>query len=253
MGERDWKKAFGRCPKEMEDCLNTVLRELPEKREDQIMRKNHRKNMVIAAAAAVLVIGGSVFAAENLGYIASSSKGNAKIKSFASIEKQVKGIRGISPEIKYVESFRNGFTYKEGEIRGTDAKKDNEDTVYHYQTVNLKYYRGEDFVSFEVSPENPVSTIGGTPVKAGDVTLYTSETVYKEVPLGYEKTEEDLEAEKKGTLMIGYSEEGTPVNEYTFRYVAWKEDGMTYSFSSLLSDVKLDELVDMAKEVLAAE
>ena len=118
----------------------------------------------------------------------------------------------------------------------------------------MRYTRGSAAVDVDISPLLPGinDAFSGTAVDCGGVTLYALERDYLVVPLDYEKTPAELEAEAAGTLMFSYDDGLDAPSEVQQRWVSWVQDGLLYNINSMDTLTELEELISMARELIGA-
>ena len=82
--------------------------------------------------------------------------------------------------------------------------------------------------------------------------LWYSSSVYKSVPLDYEPTEAEAEAEAAGTLSFGYGDRNTSVEEHAVQTLSWQTGEMHYVLFQMDGTLTADELAEMAGEIISA-
>lgn len=254
MKQIHWERALEAPTEQFHDRLLSVLNALPEQEEMTMKHLWNAKRIGALAVAAVLVLSIGVAAANNLGFMRSDWKNSRSLKDAAAVEEVLKdgSVDGITEHAKFLESYSNGFTFVKGNLEGTEARGDNNPTVYHYQSVSSWYERDGATVYVDICPVLPGvnDAFNGTAAEWGDVTLYTLEQDYKIVPEDYEPTSEEKAAEAAGTLVFSWDGSLTQPEMVQQRYVSWMQDGMRYSVNSMDSMTELSELVAMAQELI---
>lgn len=257
MKELNWNRAMEQAPEAFETRMRSVLQALPEQEESIMKHTKNVRKIVVLAAAAVMVLGGAVFAANNFGYMKSDPQNTYSLKTPAAVEEVLKNetVEGITSDAKFLDAYSNGFTFAGATVEGEEARRDDDPTVYNYQNVDAWYQRDGATVYVRVSPIIEGLTDGqrGTEATVGDVTVYTLQQDYLVVPEDYVKTDEQKAAEATGELIFSYDSDLTEPEPMQQRYVSWMEDGMRYSISSIDSQASLEELLGMAQELIGSK
>ena len=249
MDQLNWDRAFEQTPASFTEGLHTVLETLPEQEETTMKLHQKVKRTIAIAAAAVMVLGGAVFAASEFGYTRSDPFSTYDLKDAAAVENVIAGetIDGITADAKFLETYSNGFAMTKAAVEGVEEYPEN----VHYQELWLHYCRENASLAVTVEPDMGYTVSDrSVEVPYGDVTLYTLVQDYKCVNEDYEMTPEDRAAETDGTLIFSYDDSLTEPEQYQQRYVSWTEDGMLYSINSMDSLTELDELIQMARELI---
>lgn len=254
MKQIHWDRALEAPTEEFHERVLSVLNALPEQEETTMKHLWNVKRIGLLAAAAVLVLSIGVAAANNFGFIRSDWKNSHSLKDAAAVEEVLKdgSVEGITSDAKFMEAYSNGFTFVKGTLEGSEARADDNPTMYHYQSVSSWYERDGATVYVDISPVLPGITDGfnGTAAACGDVTLYALEQDYKIVPEDYEPTPEEKAAEAAGTLIFSWDGDLSQPEMVQQRYVSWMQDGMRYSVNCMDSMTELNELVAMAQELI---
>lgn len=254
MKQINWNRAIEASPEHFHAHIQSVLSALPEQ-EDLVMKKTWSVKRVGAlAVAAVLVLSIGVAAANNLGFIRNDWRNTSTLTEPDEVVEVLENgsVEGITSEAKFMETYSNGFTFVKGMLGGTEARADDNPTIYKYQTVDCWYERDGATVYVDISPVLPgiSDQFEGEVVECGDVTLYTLTKDYKIVSEDYEATQEELDAEAAGTLVFSYDSDLSQPKNVVQCYVSWMQDGMRYSVHSMDSMTELSELIAMAQELI---
>ena len=75
-----------------------------------------------------------------------------------------------------------------------------------------------------------------------------AEERYIFLPPDGQPTKEESELEAEGELFISYGTDER--EEKLFKSVAWKKEGLSYLLSTYDEDLDIDELLEMAREVI---
>lgn len=254
MNQLNWDRAIEQAPEEFEARMRSVLQALPEQEEPMMKHTKNVRRIVVLAAAAVMVLGGAVFASNNFGYMKNDPETSYSLKNPAAVEAvlEQESIDGITSEAKFLESYSNGFTFAGANVEGEKARGENDPTEYKYQNVETWYERDGATVYVRISPiiRDVTDHQQGTESTVGDVTVYALRQDYLVVPEDYVKTDEQKTAEAAGDLVFSYDADLTEPEAMQQRYVSWFQDGMRYSISAIDSQTELEELIGMAQELI---
>lgn len=256
MKQYDWQRALETPTEHFHEHIQSVLYALPEQEEMTMKNKRSVKRVGLLAAAAVMVLSIGVAAGNMMGYINTDWNGTRDLKDPAAVVEVLENgkLEGISADAKFLEEYSNGFTFAGATLMGTEARGDEDPTVYRYQTVDAWYERDGATVYTEISPviQGVSDGLAGTPVACGDVTLYALEQNYKIVNEDYVPTEEEAAAVAAGQLVFSYDDGLSEPELAQQRYVSWIQDGTLYSVNHMGGQVALEELVSMAMELVNA-
>ena len=247
MKKIDWDKAFGECPEEFHNSVNSALSKISNREEKNMSRISLKKKVIITAAA-VMAIGVTAVAAGKV----------ASITGHSYLDDMVYSIEEIQAEsdkenfdVKYPETL-GGYAFKKGLIGEGDAADEEGNKIRDYNFLNLDYANGDKYASLYVEPiaditdmpeDKPCVDIDGT-------TVYTIEQVFKFVPPDYEKTEQDIKDEEAGKLVFSYGTEDVEVK--TMRQVTWEDGNLVFDIIAGDDTVDMDTLVDMAEDMIRA-
>ena len=157
--------------------------------------------------------------------------------------------------IRAVESFANGYRFKEMELRG-EARFDEEfRPVEEYYGVMISYTKsGAKALDLFLTPVSETAEDVEAPLptevrRVGSTELRCSVDRYRFVPEDYEKTEADLAAEAAGHFYISFGAERT--EERSIASVSYTREGVEYMLLDTAADAdSLDMLCKMAAELL---
>lgn len=247
MKKIDWDKAFGECPEEFHNSVNSALSKISNREEKNMSRISLKKKVIITAAA-VMAIGVTAVAAGKV----------ASITGHSYLDDMVYSIEEIQAEsdkenfdVKYPETL-GGYVFEKGLVGEGDAADEEGNKIRDYNFLNLDYVNGDKHASLYVEPiaditdmpkDKPCVDIDGT-------TVYTIEQVFKFVPPDYEKTEQDIKDEEAGKLVFSYGTEDVEVK--TMRQVTWEDGNLVFDIIAGDDTVDMDTLVDMAEDMIRA-
>ena len=153
------------------------------------------------------------------------------------------------------ERFSNGYAFETLSVGGEEAYGENNETLKEYYTVYIEYERdGKSDLTLNLSPvlDLPTEREAPEPTETREiegVTVRFSRDHFKFVPPDYEKTEEDLAAEKTGHYYVSFGADEIMEAEYTF--AGFVLEGVEYTLFDQ-SGRDADFLYEMAGEILAA-
>lgn len=254
MKQFDWDRALEAPTERFHAHVQSVLSTLPEQEEMTMKKFWSMKRVGALGLAAVLVLSIGVAAANNLGFIRTDGKNTHALADASAVVEVLESgeLEGITSDAKFLETYSNGFTFAQATLDGVEARADEDPTVYNYQTVNAWYERNGAAVDVDISPVLPGISDGfdGEAVSCGDVTVYAQERDYLVVPLDYEPTPEELDAQAAGTLVLSYDDGLDAPQTVVQRCVTWMQDGMRYSVNAMDGRTELAELTAMAQELI---
>lgn len=227
-------------------------RNLKSRMEEKRMKKkifNMKRTIVLAAAGCLLI--GTVGVASS-GKISTLVSGFYH-KAFSSFAQLPAAESSAGFRIKAMESFQNGYIFSEMCVDNVKGLDENGNTIENYKEINIDYTKaGESDLHF-YAMENSHSHEGKK--RASDKTMgingvevrYYIDT-YKNVPAGYELTEEDEENLKRSDYYISEGVDEISVNQHS--YVIWSQDGVRYTIMNIYGVTPAEELFSMAKELI---
>lgn len=206
-----------------------------------------KKKISLIAIAATLVLGITVFAASGIvSTWFSSSSSTPDYKSLPTAE-QVAGDIGYEPVL--IESFENGYTFKDGNIVKNNLKDENGNSVEKFKSVSFDYEKDGDTVIFAQDKVKSKIDISGDVVKNVKGTdIYYYDYTNKLVPPDYKLTDDDKKAKENGELIFSYGSSKVEIKEV--QSVTWVKDEMQYQLLQIDGKLTSDELVKMAEEIL---
>lgn len=237
--------------------LEKINREIRNREEEnQTMNKEKRLRGIKPLAVAMLIVvvtAATSFAATHMGgYLLSSTKDSfEKLPTERQMEKAV----GYVPD--YLESFSNGFYFKDASVVNTEAFDDAKSKKGEYDGIHFNYTKKnalrEQTLSLSADPVNPslereevgkneeVITIDG-------LELIYSKVTFKVAPVGYVPTAEEQEKVAKEEMWISEGSDEVEVSE--LQYVRWIKDEVSYNLMEDGWGLEKEELLKMAEEVI---
>ena len=224
--------------------------------EDNTMKKETNKcihfsvkKFVIGVAAACLLLSGTIMAGKTAMYIS-----GGRIGTYTYAE-QGKAEQKLGFEVDLVESFANGYSFQEMEVMKTKAADENGNTIYDFPELDVDYARdGVSDISLYADKRPETGNWSKVPDMTDEydgIALRYDVVTYKFVPVGYELTAEDRANMARDDYEISEGSDSVTVAQMTS--VEWTKDGVYYVL--LGNDTKLsgEEMLGMAKELIAAK
>lgn len=206
-----------------------------------------KKKIALIAIAATFVLGISVFAASGIVSNWFSSSSSAPDYNSLPTAQQAEKDIGYKPVL--IESFENGYTFKNGNVINNNLTDENGKSVEKFRSVSFDYEKNGDIVIFAQDKFNSDTELHGDVIKnVNGVDIYYYAFANKTVPGGYKQTDEDKKAEADGTLVFSY---GAPeVKIQNVQSATWVKDGIQYQLLQIDGKLSADELAKMAEEIL---
>lgn len=249
MNKQDFLNAMNKVniSSEAEQRIMSQAINFNQKKESVTMSK---KKIGIIAVAATLVMGIAAYASSEI--IASwngSSSSTPEYTSLPTTEEIVSDI-GYAPVL--IEEFENGYVFDNASIVRNDLRDDSGESVEKFKSVTMRYEKGNDKVLMSADRFNSEMEASGEVVANIDgIDINYDSYTNKVVPPDYELTEEDKKAEENGELVFSYGSSDVSVSEV--QNLSWEQNGIHYSFTCIDNNISVDELVNMAKEIIAAK
>ena len=242
-----------------QDLLNAMenvkLNDISEKRiMDKVMnyeKKEYgtmsKKKICLIAAAAVLVMGFSVYAGS--GIVSSWHSGSSSKPDYKQLPTEEQCIEDIGYAPVLIEEFENGYEFSGGHIVSNSLNDDNNNAIEKFKSISAEYSKDDDEVilsamKYETKQPQEGDIIGSF----NGCDLYYINYTNKFVPPGYEMTEEDKKAQETGEIV--FSVGSNEVNISEVQGLSWEVDGIHYNLTQIDGDLDKDGLVEMAEEII---
>ena len=208
-----------------------------------------KKKILPLLIAATLTIGVTAVAATGkISMWTSSSASRADYTSLRTLEQVTKDI-GYRPVL--IDTFENGYCFKEGNIRKNSFKDGNANVIENFKSVSFDYQKNGDVVSFEQQKFNSklipsgdiIATVNGT-------NLYYVHYINKVVSDDYELTEQDKKDQSSGKVVFSYDDSASQIEVSQVQSVNWNKDDIQYDLLQIDGKLSAGELADMAREVI---
>lgn len=146
------------------------------------------------------------------------------------------------------ESFSNGFTFREMDLRYTNRTDDDGAVVETFPVVDVRYKRDGMTVTLNLKRERQMPHgQGWTERESGGASVWCKSQTYKFVPVDYQVTEEDLARQASGELTISWGTER--IQTHAVSTALFTLEGADYLLMSM-EGLPADELFAMAEEII---
>lgn len=225
--------------------VNAKLDSAYTERKSYTMKSKKKISLIVIAAT--LALGLTVFAASGIvSTWFSSSSSTPDYKSLPTAEQVTKDI-GYEPVL--IDTFENGYAFKDGNIVKNNLKDENGNSVEKFKSVSFDYKKDGDTVIFAQDKVKSKIDISGDIVKNVKGTdIYYYDYTNKLVPPDYKLTDDDKKAKENGELIFSYGSSKVEIKEV--QSVTWVKDEMQYQLLQIDGKLTSDELVKMAEEIL---
>lgn len=220
-----------------------------ERKENPDMRRNSKKKLLLAVAVMCTMVTMVAVAAGKIAYTTvSTSTSNPTYREF---EKVKEAEKKLGQPIHAVKEFANGVVFETGDLVDVECMDEAGNKVGFYPELMLNYKGAGKIAFLTISkPVDELETEGrGQTEVYNDVNMKYLEENYLFLPPDAVVSAADQELEKSGKLYISYG--STEEERKTVSSVKWKDGDLTYLLMSW--EIKEQELVTMAKEVIDAE
>lgn len=259
MNKNKLDNSFPKAPESFHNRLNKTLNSLPEREENYNMINNKTRKLpfnlsfkkgLIATFAVTLLLGTTALATGEISSIIGKSSNKATYTSVPTTEQVKKDFKFV-PNI--VSEFSNGYKFKGGYTINEKGLDKEDNILGELKALDFAYENGNDEISLKTSSD--VLGKDSEDMKVvdtyKDVNISYDKFKQKYVPEGYKMTEQDKLDEKSGKYTFSEWSGEVEVNEY--KYLSWKQNGVYYSFIVQNSDLSMNDLLEMAHEVIDAK
>ena len=233
---------------ETETFSPAAARGAPER---TVPMKRKRIFTLALAAALILALGVTVYAATGFGMIASHwmpETGEYRdLSALPQIEKTV------GYPVTVPERFSDGYAFSHLRVRGEAVYSETGEAEREFYGIHVLYTKpGEADRWLDLGPSlGPAATAPSERRTLGGVEVTLSLDHYKLVPENYKKTETDLAKEAEGHFYISFGSDG--IEEYDFAFADFTLGGVEYLLTdTAASEDSFDMLAQMAQELINA-
>lgn len=215
------------------------------------MFKHKKKRMAAAVIAATVVVGGSAFAfgGTAISRIFASSSASADYTSLPSAQ-QCQRDAGFTPAL--LQSFDNGFVFKDGVIVHNQEQNEDGQTVNKYASLEFDYQKGDETVSLMQNSGASQEETGNCVAQKDGISYYETTKTEKYVSDSYQMTEQDRKEEASGQVEfnVGQSDNGVETEQY--HGINWTVGGVHYTLYQMNGSLTSAQMLEMAQQLTAA-
>lgn len=216
------------------------------------MFKHKKKRMAAAVIAATVVVGGSAFAfgGTAISQIIARCSASADYTSLPSAQ-QCQRDAGFTPAL--LQSFDNGFAFKDGVIVHNQEQNEDGQTVNKYASLEFDYQKGDETVSLmQNSGASQEEETGSCAAQKDGVSYYETTKTEKYVSDSYQMTEQDRKEEASGQVEfnVGQSDNGVETEQY--HGISWTVGGVHYTLYQMNGSLTSAQMLEMAQQITAA-
>lgn len=216
------------------------------------MFKHKKKRMAAAVIAATVVVGGSAFAfgGTAISQIIARCSASADYTSLPSAQ-QCQRDAGFTPAL--LQSFDNGFAFKDGVIVHNQEQNEDGQTVNKYASLEFDYQKGDEIVSLmQNSGASQEEETGSCAAQKDGISYYETTKTEKYVSDSYQMTEQDRKEEASGQVEfnVGQSDNGVETEQY--HGINWTVGGVHYTLYQMNGSLTSAQMLEMAQQITAA-
>lgn len=216
------------------------------------MFKHKKKRMAAAVIAATVVVGGSAFAfgGTAISQIIARCSASADYTSLPSAQQCQQDV-GFTPAL--LQSFDNGFAFKDGVIVHNQEQNEDGQTVNKYASLEFDYQKGDETVSLmQNSGASQEEETGSCAAQKDGVSYYETTKTEKYVSDSYQMTEQDRKEEASGQVEfnVGQSDNGVETEQY--HGINWTVGGVHYTLYQMNGSLTTAQMLEMAQQITAA-
>ena len=201
--------------------VNAKLESAYTERKSVTMKSKKRISFI--AIAATLALGITVFAVN--GVVSTWSSSSSSAPDYTSLPTEQQVMKDIGYETVLIDSFENGYTFKDGNVVNNNFKDENGGSVEKFKSVTFDYEKDGDKVIFSQDKFNSEMSMAGDVIKTVNGTdIYYYSYTNKVVPSDYKLTDEDKKAEENGELVFTYGSSEVEIKQV--QHVSWVKDGI---------------------------
>lgn len=216
------------------------------------MFKHKKKRMAATVIAATVVVGGSAFAfgGTAISQIIATCSASADYTSLPSAQ-QCQRDAGFTPAL--LQSFDNGFAFKDGVIVHNQEQNEDGQTVNKYASLEFDYQKGDETVSLmqDSGAAHEKETDRCAAQKDG-VSYYETTKTEKYVSDSYQMTEQDRKEEASGQVEFNVGQSDNGVETVQYHGINWTAGGVHYNLYQMNGSLTTAQMLEMAQQITAA-
>ena len=239
-------------PEEMRERIAHRMAQENGRKEVPIsMFKHKKKRMAAVVIAATVVVGGSAFAfgGTAISQIIARCSASADYTSLPSAQ-QCQRDAGFTPAL--LQSFDNGFAFKDGVIVHNQEQNEDGQTVNKYASLEFDYQKGDETVSLMQNSGSSQEETGNCVAQKDGISYYETTKTEKYVSDSYQMTEQDRKEEASGQVEfnVGQSDNGVETEQY--HGINWTVGGVHYTLYQMNGSLTSAQMLEMAQQITAA-
>lgn len=254
MRENDYIKTMQKI--HMPDDMRTrILHRMAQENTKEVpisMFKHKKKRMAAAVIAATVVVGGSAFAfcGTAISQIIATCSASADYTSLPSAQ-QCQRDAGFTPAL--LQSFDNGFAFKDGVIVHNQEQNEDGQTVNKYASLEFDYQKGDETVSLmQDSGAAQEKETGRCAAQKDGVSYYETTKTEKYVSDSYQMTEQDRKEEASGQVEFNVGQSDNGVETVQYHGINWTAGGVHYNLYQMNGSLTTAQMLEMAQQITAA-
>ena len=208
--------------------------------------------MAAAVIAATVVVGGSAFAfgGTAISQIIATCSASADYTSLPSAQ-QCQRDAGFTPAL--LQSFDNGFAFKDGVIVHNQEQNEDGQTVNKYASLEFDYQKGGETVSLmQDSGAAHEKETGRCAAQKDGVSYYETTKTEKYVSDSYQMTEQDRKEEASGQVEFNVGQSDNGVETVQYHGINWTAGGVHYNLYQMNGSLTTAQMLEMAQQITAA-
>lgn len=216
------------------------------------MFKHKKKRMAATVIAATVVVGGSAFAfgGTAISQIIATCSASADYTSLPSAQ-QCQRDAGFTPAL--LQSFDNGFAFKDGVIVHNQERNEDGQTVNKYAALEFDYQKGGETVSLmQDSGAAHEKETGRCAAQKDGVSYYETTKTEKYVSDSYQMTEQDRKEEASGQVEFNVGQSDNGVETVQYHGINWTAGGVHYTLYQMNGSLTTAQMLEMAQQITAA-
>ncbi len=232
----------------MNDLPDELILDAGRIRDKPVPRRRRVLRTALLAAALVLLLSATAYAAGGLAGFHTSNRPGAVWTSPDALPRAEKQ---LGAPIIVPESFENGFAFQQVTLRYTNRTDDAGAVVETFPELDVRYKRDGMTVMLNLNRSFPQPHgQGWTERESGGTGVWCRSETYKAVPEDYELTEEDLALRASGEMTISWGSDRVEI--LPMSTVQFTREGVDYMLMSM-EGLPVDELFAMAEEIIQSE
>ncbi len=238
-----------------DDMRTRILHRMAQENTKEVpisMFKHKKKRMAAAVIAATVVVGGSAFAfgGTAISQIIATCSASADYTSLPSAQ-QCQRDAGFTPAL--LQSFDNGFAFKDGVIVHNQEQNEDGQTVNKYASLEFDYQKGGETVSLmQDSGAAHEKETGRCAAQKDGVSYYETTKNEKYVSDSYQMTEQDRKEEASGQVEFNVGQSDNGVETVQYHGINWTAGGVHYSLYQMNGSLTTAQMLEMAQQITAA-